>query len=108
MTVGEVRITPGFDLGIDIVFVQGPKEYDYDDYQTAKSLLLTTYRNLINTAYSKGYKNILCPSLGTGSYCFQHEEIAKEVISIIKECIRDKDINIDLVIYDEKDKIYYQ
>jgi len=108
MTVGEVRITPGFNLGKDIFFVQGPKEYDYDDYQTAKALLLTTYRNLINTAYSKGYKNILCPSLGTGSYCFQHKDIAKDVIATIKECIKDKDLNIDLVLYNEEDKIYYE
>lgn len=108
MTVGEVRITPGFDLGIDILFVQGPKEYDYDDYQTAKSQLLTTYRNLINIAYSKGYKNILCPSLGTGSYCFQHKDIAKDVISTINECIKDKDLSIDLVLYSDEDKLYYE
>lgn len=108
MVVGEVRITPGFNLGLDILFVQGPKEYDYTDYATAKSLLLKTYKNLIEVAYSKGYKNILCPSLGTGSYCFEHRDVAKDVISKIKECIKDIDVNIDLVLYNEKDKIYYE
>lgn len=107
MTVGEVRITPGFDLGIDILFVQGPKEYDYDNYQTAKSLLLTTYRNLISVAYSNGYQNILCPSLGTGSYCFEHKDIAQYVISTINDNIKNKDINLTLVLFNENDKDYY-
>ena len=31
MRVGEVRITPGFNLGMDIIFAQGPKYYDYDN-----------------------------------------------------------------------------
>lgn len=107
MTVGEVRITPGFDLEIDILFVQGPKEYDYDNYQTAKSLLLTTYRNLISVAYSNGYQNILCPSLGTGSYCFEHKDIAQYVISTINDNIKNKDINLTLVLFNEIDKDYY-
>lgn len=107
MTVGEVRITPGFNLGLDIMFVQGPKEYDYDNFEIAKSLLLSTYANLINVAHSKGYKSVLCPSLGTGSYCFLHKDIAKEVVTTIKENIKNIDLDIDLVLYDEKDKIYY-
>lgn len=108
MEVGEVRITPGFNLGIDIIFLQGPKKYDYDNYQEAHQLLLNTYKNLIKESYSKGYKNILCPSLGTGSYGFEHKDIANDVISIIKENIKDIDLNIDLVLYNEEDKIYYK
>jgi len=44
MKVGEVRITPGFDLGLDIIFVQGPKKYEYDN---SLELLLSTYINLL-------------------------------------------------------------
>lgn len=93
---------------MNIIFVQGPKEYDYDDYMKAKSLLLTTYKNLIKEAYSDGYRNILCPSLGTGSYCFKHEDIAKEVVLVIKESIKNIDLNIDLVLYTENDRTYYE
>lgn len=107
MKVGEIRITPGFNLGIDIIFLQGPKKYDYKDYQEAKQQLLDTYKNLIKEAYLKGYKNVLCPSLGTGSYGFNHQDIAHDVISIIKENIKDIELNIDLVLYNEEDKKYY-
>jgi len=106
MEVGEIRITPGFNLGLDIMFVQGPKAYDYE-YNIAKNLLLETYKNMVNEVYSKGYKNILCPSLGTGSYYFKHEEIGKDVVRHLNNLIKNKNINIDLVIYKEQDKQFY-
>lgn len=107
MQVGEVRITPGFNLGIDIMFAQGPKSYDYETLEEAISVLLKTYINIIETAYSNGYKRVLCPSIGTGSYCFEHKNIGKQVVSIIKSSIEDKKITFDLVLYNEEDKKYY-
>ncbi len=106
MKVGEIRTTPGFNLGLDIMFVQGPKAYEYE-YNIAKNLLLETYKNMINEAYSNGYKNVLCPSLGTGSYYFKHEDIGKDVVTYLSNLISDKDINIDFVLYDERDKQFY-
>ena len=105
MRVGEVRITPGFNLGMDIIFAQGPKYYDYDN---PLKVLQTTYLNLLNEINRNNYKNILLPSLGTGIYGFNHEEVGKMVVSTITEFIKDKEINIDLVLYLEKDKKYYE
>ena len=105
MQVGEVRITPGFNLGMDIIFAQGPKYYDYDN---PLKVLQTTYLNLLNEINRNNYKNILLPSLGTGIYGFNHEEVGKMVVSTITEFIKDKEINIDLVLYLEKDKKYYE
>ncbi len=108
MKVGEIRITPGFDLGMDIMFAQGPRVYDYDNYSKAKDMLLNTYKNIINAAYYKGYKNILLPSMGTGSYGFEHEDTAKDVIQLINDNIKNIDINIDYVLYNEEDLLYYE
>lgn len=105
MNVGEMRITPGFNLGMDIIFAQGPRYYDYDN---PLKVLQTTYLNLLNEINRNNYKNILLPSLGTGIYGFNHEEVGKMVVSTITEYIKDKDINIDLVLYLEKDKKYYE
>lgn len=107
MKVGEIRITPDFNLGMDIMFVQGPKAYDYD-YDVAKNLLLETYKNMVDKAYSSGYKSVLCPSLGTGSYGFEHKDIGKEVVLLLHNLIKDKDINIDFVLYDEQDECFYK
>lgn len=104
MEVGEIRITPGFDLGIDIMFVQGPKKWEHDN---PVELLIETYKNMLEEINNKGYKNILVPSLGTGIYGFTHEDMGSLVKKIITDYIKDKDFNIDLVIFDEKDKKYY-
>lgn len=107
MTVGDVRFTPGFDLGMDILFVQGPRVFDYEDYWVAKRILLDVYQKLIDIAYEKGYKNVLCPSLGTGSYGFEHQDIAKDVISVLTNALKDKDMNIDFILYRDDEKEYY-
>ena len=104
MKVGEVRITPGFELDMDIMFVQGPKKWEFDN---SKELLVNTYINMLEVINNKNYKNILLPSLGTGEYGFEHEDIGSKVTNIIKYYIKDKDINIDLVLYDETYKKYY-
>lgn len=105
MKVGEVRITNGFDLGMDIIFVQGPKAYECNNSITP---LLETYQNLLNEIEFQGYKNVVMPSLGTGTYGYNHNETAKEVMSLIKVFISDKQINITYVLFDESTKSIYE
>ena len=45
MKVGDIRITPGFNLGIDIMFVQGPKYWEYDN---PTQVLFDVYNKLKN------------------------------------------------------------
>mgnify|MGYP004635906359 CR=1 FL=1 len=104
MKVGEIRITPGFNLNMDIMFVQGPKQWEYDN---SIELLRDMYNNMLNKILEKGYKNILIPSLGTGDYGFKHDEVGKMVKELLSSYVIDKDINIDLVLYSEFDKQYY-
>lgn len=105
MVVGEMRITPGFKIGMDIIFAQGPKYYECDN---PIDVLKKTYLNLLDTIKNNNYKNVLLPSLGTGIYGYKHEDVGKMVVDTINEYIKDTDINIDLVLYFEKDKKYYE
>jgi len=105
MIVGEVRIVDGFDLGMDIIFVQGPVAYDYDDPIT---VLIDTYENLLNVIENYGYKNVVMPSLGTGTYGYEHEDVAKRVMRLINNFIKDKDINITYVLYDRETMDVYK
>ena len=105
MVVGEMRITPGFKIGMDIIFAQGPKYYECDN---PIAELKKTYLNLLDTIKNNNYKNVLLPSLGTGIYGFKHGDVGKMVVDTINEYIKDTDINIDLVLYLEKDKKYYE
>lgn len=83
MSVKEIRITPGFNIGCDIIFAQGPKVYDYKDYKLAEFDLLETYKNILNKAIEKGYKAIALPFLGTGIYGFKHELVALPIINLL-------------------------
>lgn len=104
MKIGDVRITPGFNLNMDIMFVQGPKQWEHEN---SLELLINTYNNMLNEIEKDGYKNVLIPSLGTGTYGFKHQDIGKIVKDLLNNFLTNKDINIDLVIYNETDKQYY-
>lgn len=105
MKTGDIRITPGFNLNMDIMFVQGPKKWDSDN---SLDILKEVYVNMLNEIDKKGYKNVLMPSLGTGFYGFGHVEVAKFVPDMIREFVKDKDINVDLVLYSDEDMEFYK
>ena len=104
MNIGDIRITPGFNLNMDIMFVQGPKKWEHDN---SVELLKITYNNMLKQIFESNYKNILIPSLGTGDYGFEHNEVGKIVKELLNNYVIDKDINIDLVLYDETSEKYY-
>ncbi len=104
MKIGEVRVTPGFDLNMDIMFVQGPKQWEHEN---SFELLLQTYRNMLNEIYMRGYKKVLMPSLGTGSYGFDHCETGAHVAQIMIDFLKDKELNIDFVLYEKENAVYY-
>lgn len=95
MKVNEIRITPGFDLGIDIIHIYCPKYYES---KNPIEELKQSYINVLKIAKEKGYKNIISPSLGTGIHGYKHNEIAKYVIQLVKKLVCDYDIKFVLVL----------
>ena len=104
MRVGDIRVTPGFNLNMDIMFVQGPKKWEYSN---SLELLMHTYTNMLKEISKGNYKNILIPSLGTGVYGFKHEEVGKQVATLLNAYTANNDINIDLVLYDKENLKFY-
>lgn len=107
MKITEVRVTPGFALPCEIIFAQGPCLYDFDDFQTALDLLLGTYQNILHTAVKWGYKAILIPALGTGSYGFTHENTSKHVVEVIRRFIQENSIEVYFVVSNDEIKELY-
>ena len=103
----EVRVTPGFALPCDIIFAQGPKAHEYEAFDVALNLLLQTYQNVIYTAIARGYKSILLPALGTGSYGFSHEDTAESVMSLLKAVLQGNDLTVYFVVYEGNLKSIY-
>ena len=63
---------------------------------------------MLNEIIKKKYKNVLLPSLGTGSYGFEHEDVGHKVYTILKNCVNDNDVNITLVLGEPSVLAFYK
>jgi O-acetyl-ADP-ribose deacetylase len=104
MKVNEVRITPGFNLGIDILHIYCP--ISYESKEPLKELL-DSYNKIFECASEKGYKNIVSVSIGTGIHGYKHIDIAKDVVIRLKELVNKYDISFTLVLPNEEIKKIY-
>lgn len=91
MNVGEVRITPGFKLNMDILHALAAKFYE-EDKPIEK--LIETYENLLDVIFQKKYKKVLFNSLGTGIFGYKHEQVAEPVIKLLVEFCKSHDTEI--------------
>lgn len=104
MKVNEVRFTPGFDLGIDILHIYCPKYYES---KTPLQDLLDSYNNVFTSAKKKGYKNVVSVSLGTGAHGYKHNDIAKDIVIRLNELVKEYDIDFTLVLPNDEIKRLY-
>ena len=104
MKVNEIRFSPGFDIGIDILHIYCPKHYES---RTPLQDLLDSYNNIFTSAKQKGYKNIVSVSLGTGVHGYNHNDIAKDIVIKLNELVKKYDIDFTLVLPNEEIKEIY-
>ena len=107
MKVNEIRFTPGFNIGIDILHIYCPKNYDYKDHNLAIDDLLESYYQIIIKAKTNMYKSIISVSLGTGVHGYKHNDIAKQVIERLSYLVNKYNINFTLVLPNEEIKEIY-
>lgn len=104
MKVNEIRFSPGFELGLDIVHICCPKYFESKD---PLKDLLESYNNIFVEAKKKGYKSIISVSLGSGINSYRHNDIARVVIGKLKELVNKYDIDFMLVLPSEEIKEMY-
>ena len=104
MKVNEVRITPGFNINIVICFILCPKFWECKEHVEE---LLEGYNNIFIAAKEKGYGNIVSVSIGTGVHRYKHEDVAKSVYGMLKQLVKEYDINFTLVLPSEEIKVLY-
>mgnify|MGYP001025817232 CR=1 FL=1 len=104
MKVNEVRITPGFDLDIDILHIYCPKYYESKNPILD---LLDSYNKIFLLAKEKEYKSIISVSLGTGVHGYKHNDIAKNIIVRLNKLVKEYDIDFTLVLSSEEIKEIY-
>lgn len=98
----EIRFSPGFDLGIDILHIYCPKYYDYKDHSVAIEDLLFCYYKIILEANNNLYKSIISVSLGTGIHGYKHNDVAKKVIELLNYLVLKYNIDFTLVLPNEE------
>ena len=93
MVNGEVRITPGFNLNMDIIHILAPKYYEENDPIDS---LMNCYINLLEVIKKKKYKKVLLCSLGTGVHGYKHKDIAQPLVNLLYDFCNNNDIEIYL------------
>ena len=107
MKVNEIRFTPGFNLGIDVLHIYCPKYYEYKDNDFAIDDLLFSYYKIVIEAKKNMYKGIISVSLGTGAHGYKHNDIAKKVVDLLNYLVLKYDIDFTLVLPNEETKEMY-
>ncbi len=95
MKVNEVRVTPGFDLDIDIIHIYAPKYYESSN---PLEDLLKGYENIFKASKEKNYKNIVSISIGTGIHGYSHEMVGRVLYNKLKELTASYKINFTLAL----------
>lgn len=105
MKVNEIRFSPGFELGLDILHICSPKSYESN-----KPLeeLLNSYNKIFVEAKKKEYKSIVSVSLGCGVNGYKHNDIAVAVVNKLNELVNKYDIDFMLVLPSEEIKVIYE
>jgi O-acetyl-ADP-ribose deacetylase (regulator of RNase III) len=91
MYPSEVRITPGFNLHMDIIHVLAPI---FSEEKEPYDIMHQTYLNLVNEIKNRGYKKVMICSLGTGSHGYDPKLIANDVISILNSFAKENDVEL--------------
>ena len=105
MKVNEIRFTPGFNIGIDILHIYCPKYYQSED---PINELLESYSNIFISAKEKDYKNIISVSIGTGVHGYKHNDIGKIVVDKLEILVKKYDIDFTLVLPNEEIMLLYK
>lgn len=104
MKVNEIRFSPGFNIGIDILHIYCPK---YHQSKDPINELLESYNNIFIKAKEKNYKNIISVSIGTGIHGYKHNDIAKYINERLNYLVNKYDIEFTLVLPSEEIKKIY-
>ncbi len=87
----EVRVTPGFNLNMNIIHSYAPI---FSEWDNPIDKLIEAYSNVLNEINNHDYKKVIIPSLGTGIHGYNHEDVAHSVISLLYKFCERNDVDI--------------
>lgn len=103
---GDAVITEGFELPASyIIHTVGPVWHGGESGEEAK--LASCYTRSLEIAETKGLKTVAFPSISTGIFGYPVEKAAKIAVKTVKDYVKDKDMEIIWVLFDDETKKVY-
>lgn len=103
---GDAVITEGFELPASyIIHTVGPVWHGGESGEEAK--LASCYTRSLEIAETKGLKTVAFPSISTGIFSYPVEKAAKTAVKAVKEYVKDKDMEVLWVLFDDETKKVY-
>lgn len=103
---GDAVITEGFELPASyIIHTVGPVWHGGESGEEAK--LASCYTRSLEVAETKGLRTVAFPSISTGIFGYPVEKAAKTAVKAVKDYVKDKDINVLWVLFDDETKRIY-
>ena len=103
---GDAVITEGFELPASyIIHTVGPVWHGGESGEEAK--LASCYTRSLEMAETKGLKTVAFPSISTGIFGYPVEKAAKIAVKTVKDYVKDKDMEIIWVLFDDETKKVY-
>jgi len=104
---GEAKITKGYRLPAKhVIHTVGPVWHGGG--QGEPELLANCYRNSLRLAKENGLKSIAFPAISTGVYGYPKEKAASIAVGVIKEFLKENDMDVVLVAFGETDEALYK
>ncbi|NLT96297.1 MAG: macro domain-containing protein [Clostridia bacterium] len=98
---GEAVITPGFNLPAKYVIHAAGPIYQECNKEQNEQLLRAAYLNSLRIAVEYKCKSIAFSLISSGIYGYPKDEALKVAISTIKDFLKEHNIDVTLVVFDE-------
>lgn len=98
---GEAVITPGFNLPAKFVIHAAGPVYREQDKEQSERLLRAAYTNSLKRAVENKCESIAFPLISSGIYGYPKDEALKVAVSAIQDFLKDHDLDVTLVVFDE-------
>ncbi len=103
---GEAKITKGYQLPAKhVIHTVGPVWHG--GYSGEPELLASCYRNSLRLALENGLKSVAFPAISTGVYGYPKEQAAEIAVGVIKEFLKEHEMEVILVAFGETDELLY-
>jgi len=104
---GQAKITKGYRLPAKhVIHTVGPVWHGGRSGEP--ELLAACYRNSLRLALDHGLKSIAFPAISTGVYGYPKEQAAEIAVGVIKEFLKDHEMEVILVAFGEVDELLYK